>query len=246
MVIRRPLTLTIVLLALMPLLPEARAFHHPRLGRFMQRDPWGYVDGGNLYQYVRSAPVNYVDRDGAAAQNTSGPTSGLAPNRAQKGWTRSLRLGPQWLGDGDPDYAIDIWHNLPPAQPADAKQIWQALTCERTYMYVDDRDPSKCKLKSDTSYIIDIVDTVDLNRVPDHLALELINYKMCFLAEVCSHKIGFDDGKSNYAQQTNVKATQALANKISDAMRPPIGTFRRTYAYLRKKNCRCCPQFQKV
>ncbi len=34
---------------------------HPRLGRFMQRDPLGYVDGFNLYEYVRSSPLGFVD-----------------------------------------------------------------------------------------------------------------------------------------------------------------------------------------
>jgi RHS repeat-associated protein len=35
--------------------------YHPRLMRFMQRDPLGYVDGGSLYQYARSTPANGID-----------------------------------------------------------------------------------------------------------------------------------------------------------------------------------------
>lgn len=39
-----------------------RARHyHPGLGRFMQRDPLGHVDGSNLYAYVRNNAVNHVD-----------------------------------------------------------------------------------------------------------------------------------------------------------------------------------------
>jgi RHS repeat-associated protein len=34
---------------------------HATLGRWTQRDPAGYVDGGSLYSYVRSAPVNRLD-----------------------------------------------------------------------------------------------------------------------------------------------------------------------------------------
>ncbi|WP_428940602.1 RHS repeat domain-containing protein [Fontivita pretiosa] len=37
---------------------------HPGLGRFMQRDPLAYVDGSNLYHYVRSNPLDNVDGDG--------------------------------------------------------------------------------------------------------------------------------------------------------------------------------------
>jgi RHS repeat-associated protein len=42
-------------------------FYHPTLGRFVQRDPLGYVDGGNLYEYVRGGPVNWVDPSGMVA-----------------------------------------------------------------------------------------------------------------------------------------------------------------------------------
>jgi len=33
-------------------------------GRFLQRDPLGYVDGMNLYEYVKDSPVNGTDPDG--------------------------------------------------------------------------------------------------------------------------------------------------------------------------------------
>jgi hypothetical protein len=51
---------------IMPLaLPsEVQAVYHPRLGRFLQRDPAGYADGMGPYEYVRSAPIRYVDPRG--------------------------------------------------------------------------------------------------------------------------------------------------------------------------------------
>jgi len=39
---------------------------HPGLGRFMQRDPLGYQDAANLYEYVRSAPQQFQDPSGEA------------------------------------------------------------------------------------------------------------------------------------------------------------------------------------
>nr|WP_319392652.1 RHS repeat-associated core domain-containing protein [uncultured Desulfobacter sp.] len=39
------------------------------LGRFMQRDPAGYVDGLNLYTYVLNNPLRYTDPDGLMARD---------------------------------------------------------------------------------------------------------------------------------------------------------------------------------
>ncbi len=39
---------------------KARVYS-PRLGRFLQTDPVGYAEGMNLYNYVRSDPVNAID-----------------------------------------------------------------------------------------------------------------------------------------------------------------------------------------
>jgi hypothetical protein len=67
---------------------------HAQLGRFMQRDPMGYVDGLSLYQYVRSRPV--IERD----------PNGLFP------WGSVIRaiIPKPWPIFGEPgvdNYAID-------------------------------------------------------------------------------------------------------------------------------------------
>ncbi len=35
--------------------------YDPKIGRFLQRDPIGYFDSMNLYQYVLNSPTNYID-----------------------------------------------------------------------------------------------------------------------------------------------------------------------------------------
>ena len=50
--------------------------HHPTLGRWILRDPAGYVDGMGLRQYGSSAPLSVRDPLGEAA--TTQPTAGLA------------------------------------------------------------------------------------------------------------------------------------------------------------------------
>jgi RHS repeat-associated protein len=44
-------------------------FLHPTLGRFMQQDPLGYVDGMNQYEYVRSNPIHYSDSSGMYSED---------------------------------------------------------------------------------------------------------------------------------------------------------------------------------
>ena len=44
--------------------PEASAMLNPSQGRFMQRDPLGYVDGMSVYEYLRSSPTGLLDPTG--------------------------------------------------------------------------------------------------------------------------------------------------------------------------------------
>jgi RHS repeat-associated protein len=39
-------------------------FYHPGLGRWLQRDPMGYADSANLYQYGLSDPASVIDPEG--------------------------------------------------------------------------------------------------------------------------------------------------------------------------------------
>jgi len=41
--------------------------YHPRLGRWMQRDPTGYRDSVSLYEYARGLPIRLVDPSGLAS-----------------------------------------------------------------------------------------------------------------------------------------------------------------------------------
>jgi RHS repeat-associated protein len=53
--------------------------YSPTLGRFLQRDPIGYVDGMNLYQYVASGPQRYGDPEGLMPPWSSIPRDWLRP-----------------------------------------------------------------------------------------------------------------------------------------------------------------------
>ncbi|MCG8356303.1 MAG: DUF6531 domain-containing protein [Kiloniellales bacterium] len=46
-------------------------FYDPARGRFLQRDPKGYIDGMGLYEYVKSNPINFDDPMGTEKRNGS-------------------------------------------------------------------------------------------------------------------------------------------------------------------------------
>ncbi len=48
-------------------------FYDPTLGKFIQRDPIGFADGTNWYEYVGSSPVNWIDISGLR-KGKLGPT----------------------------------------------------------------------------------------------------------------------------------------------------------------------------
>jgi RHS repeat-associated protein len=56
--------------------PETQLYHvrqrayHSSLGRWLQRDPIGYKDSMDLYEYIRSAPVMYTDPTGLESNCT--------------------------------------------------------------------------------------------------------------------------------------------------------------------------------
>lgn len=55
-------TLTLVAALLLTLFaPAASAMLHPQMGRFLQRDPVGYIDGLSVYEKTRSDPVSLTD-----------------------------------------------------------------------------------------------------------------------------------------------------------------------------------------
>jgi RHS repeat-associated protein len=61
----------------------------PRWGRWLQRDPAGYVDGGNLLQYTISNPGSLSDAFGLTSEPPTTNGDGI-----QEGWNDSPGIGP--------------------------------------------------------------------------------------------------------------------------------------------------------
>ena len=50
-------------------------YYDPTVGRFLRGDPFGYLDGPNVYSYVGNNPLTYRDPLGLAATQVGGPTN---------------------------------------------------------------------------------------------------------------------------------------------------------------------------
>ncbi len=85
---------------------RARAYS-PVTGRFLQRDPLGYGDSANLYEYVRSSPTGMVDPMGMESRRTgrerNHQTVKKEISRTQKVGTNTV----QWE-DGDECFQAEV------------------------------------------------------------------------------------------------------------------------------------------
>ena len=67
---RNLLAILVGLLAVTVITNDAWAVYHAGTGRFMQRDPAGYVDGMSLYEYSGSGPAGHVDPYGTGRKTS--------------------------------------------------------------------------------------------------------------------------------------------------------------------------------
>lgn len=78
--------------------PEALTYtvrnrhYEPILGRFMEMDPAGYLDGMNLYEYVMGMPIDSVDPSGLQSEATGGGMSTTPGSSGGSGCAASCKL----------------------------------------------------------------------------------------------------------------------------------------------------------
>ena len=105
--IRRGVLALMLAAAVLAAVHPADAEYHPTLGRFVQRDPIGYKDGMNAYEYETSNPVTGLDPNGLWRIKRQGSAKAVAiadPLDTVEGLAEIIGLDPaqyrRWLSAG--------------------------------------------------------------------------------------------------------------------------------------------------
>ena len=82
--------------------------YSPSLGRFISQDPKGYIDGMNLYAYVKNNPLRYLDAFGTTAyQRIDGGYVSYSISGRTDDFTVSYDNGSGFGNSGNIDYSHD-------------------------------------------------------------------------------------------------------------------------------------------
>jgi len=81
---------------------SVQAFQHPGMGRFLQRDPAGYADGADLYEYASSRPS--TSRDPTGKQTTNPSTKPSNPSQT----AGDIFVGGNCVSDPEPEILEDF------------------------------------------------------------------------------------------------------------------------------------------
>jgi hypothetical protein len=147
-------------------------------------------------------------------------------------WSRTLVSKPRLLDGSHASYDVMFNHVLPDV-PKGRTQMWQVVENTQEVLTED------CKVKTASDFRIDIVDIGDRTAIKDQWGW-IPAPDPCFARQVSSATVGFDDGKSGYAQDTNVKAAKSLAKATLRKMNGPKGTYTGTYTFVNKELCKKC------
>lgn len=149
-------------------------------------------------------------------------------------WTRKHTKGPRLLDGDKPSYQVGFDHILPPV-PTGVTQMWQVVQITKTFL------TDKCELKDEKDFRVDIVKIDARKKIPDDWGW-IRRDDPCFAMEESKATIGFDDQKSKFAEQTNVKVSESDANDTLGKMAGPKGDYSGRYTFVKGTNCKDCPE----
>jgi hypothetical protein len=185
-----------------------------------------------LQQQTMTGSQPVVQRDDDKGKGGKGKGDKKSGEKAAS-WTRKHKKGPRLMDGDKPSYQVWFDHILP-AVPKGVTQMWQVV--ENTYSFLTD----KCENKTDKDFRVDIVTIGDRKEIEDDWGW-VRRDDPCFAMEVSKATVGFDDQKSDFAQQTSVKVAYSVAEHVVKKMAGPNGTYSGTYTFVKSSNCKTCP-----
>ena len=107
------LALLLAFVTIAGLTPDASAYYHAGMGRFISRDPMPYADGGNLYEYCGSGPTCAVDPSGTKCVVCSSgiryrvDIGQLDAHVVDQGYSKAAKV---WEDRYRKDSVVKTWH----------------------------------------------------------------------------------------------------------------------------------------
>ena len=185
-----------------------------------------------IQQHAGAVSMPTVQRDDKKGKDDK--KSDVKSEEKPAAWTRKLAEGPRLLDGKKASYQVWFDHILPPV-PKGATQMWQVVENKTTSL------TDKCEEKTETDYVVDIVTVDKRTKIRDDWGW-IPGDEPCFVVRVSQATVGFDDKKSNFAQQTSVKVSQEDAKDVLTKMTGPKGTYSGTYTFVKSENCRDCSE----
>jgi len=107
-----------------------KRYLHLQLGCWITRDPLGYIDGFNLFQYVSSNPINYLDWSGTQRNNWPRDRKKrrelIRAEKAKELKKKCRTLLSNWIAKEDA--AGSSWMNSLPTCPCTLKKVTKCTT----------------------------------------------------------------------------------------------------------------------
>jgi len=130
-------------------------YYHPTLGRWTARDPIGYRDGKNIYQYASSVPIGRIDPWGLTVGDETEQEVQEWHRRAEATTTYKTDWGNSWFYWFDDDSEVTLYADVfAPSGCEDKGQIAIAVEVEDFRDDIINPDPYKSKFNGSLSYTI--------------------------------------------------------------------------------------------